>query len=224
MLGDSPCFLPIIKVPIMQPEPLTPGSVLPREFYTRTDTLAVARDLLGKILATRWDGELTTGIIVETEAYLGREDRASHAYGGRHTERTRTMYARGGTAYVYLCYGIHDMFNVVTGVEGIPHAILVRAVQPLAGVDIMLRRRGMQQLHPRITAGPGALAKAMGIQVKHTGMDLLGHDMWLEDRGIHFQADEIIASNRVGVGYAGEDALLPYRFRVKDSAWTSKAK
>lgn len=196
---------------------------LPAEFYQRKDPLRISRELLGKYLVTRVDGEVTAGKIVEVEAYAGEGDRASHAHGGRRTARTEVMFARGGVAYVYLCYGVHQMMNVVTNASGIPHAILIRGVEPAEGTEIMLRRRKMTQVKRSLTAGPGALAQALGIHTHMSGYSLLGDDIWIEDRGIRIPASGILASPRVGVGYAGEDALLPYRFRVKDSDWTSPA-
>lgn len=200
------------------------GEKLGRSFYTRPETLEIAKELLGKTIITLLNQQYTAAMIVETEAYLGVDDRASHAHGGRFTHRTRTMYAQGGTAYVYLCYGIHDMFNVVTGVEGTPHAILIRAAQPIQGIEQMQHRRGMSSLTHRLTAGPGAMARALGLAVRHSGTDLLGDEIWLEDRGVMVPDQNIIASPRVGVAYAGEDALLPYRFRIKNNPWTSPAK
>ncbi|SVE63860.1 uncharacterized protein METZ01_LOCUS516714, partial [marine metagenome] len=125
------------------------------DFYQRENILAISHDLLGKVLCTNFNGSLTAGIIVETEAYAGVADRASHAYGGRRTNRTEVMYSPPGTAYVYLCYGMHHLFNVVTNVEGIPHAVLIRGIEPIEGIDIILQRRKMSKLLPKLTAGPG---------------------------------------------------------------------
>jgi len=131
------------------------------------------------------------------------------------------MFCRGGTAYVYLCYGLHAMFNVVTNSPGVPHAILVRALQPADGLEVMLRRRGKRCLDRSLTAGPGAAAQAMGIAVKHDRTDLTGNSIWIEDRGIHLRPGEIVASPRVGVAYAGPDAHLLFRFRIRNNPWTS---
>ncbi len=184
---------------------------LPRSFYARPGTVAIARQLLGKVLVTRFNGETTSGIITETEAYTGAVDRASHAYGGKVTPRNSVMYGEPGFAYVYLCYGIHHLFNVVTNKPGVAHAILVRAIHPLEGLDIMLRRRGTKLL---TTAGPGTLTQALGIRTEHTGTDLLGDLITIEDRGIIAPPKAIVAGPRIGVDYAGEDALLPYRFHI----------
>lgn len=199
---------------------------LPRLFYTSEDVVSVSKALLGKVLCTNLDGVLTTGIIVETEAYHGPEDKASHAFGGRRTTRTEIMYAQGGTAYIYLCYGIHHLFNVVTATKDVPHAILIRAIEPLEGVELMMQRRNMSVLHHRLTAGPGALSVALGLNVGLSGTDMLQKDsaIWIEDRRIAFSKNQITASPRVGVSYAGEWAQKSWRFRVKGNAWVSPAK
>lgn len=186
-------------------------SVLPRAFYDRTDVVAIARDLLGKALVTTINGERTVGIITETEAYAGSTDRASHAFGGKVTGRNEVMYGPPGHAYVYLCYGIHHLFNVVTNGPGVAHAVLVRAVRPLEGIDIMAARRGMAT---PTTGGPGTLTQALGIRTTHNGYDLLDSAITLEDRGIEVATADIIIGPRIGVDYAGSDALLPYRFRT----------
>ncbi|QEC53199.1 DNA-3-methyladenine glycosylase [Anseongella ginsenosidimutans] len=197
---------------------------LPEEFYRRDDVLQVSRDLLGKYLFTKINGKTTVGMIVETEAYRGPEDKASHAWNGRFTNRTRVMYEPGGIAYIYLCYGIHYLFNVVTATEGIPHAVLVRAVEPVEGIAEQLERRKMTQLHPRITAGPGALCMALGITRDMNGKSLQSESIWIEERGTVIESKDIIAGPRVGVAYAGEHALLPWRFSVRNNKFVSKAK
>lgn len=191
-------------------------------FYQQPDVVEIARQLLGKVLTTRLNGVTCRVMITETEAYAGITDKASHAYGNRFTNRTKIMYEAGGTAYVYLCYGIHHLFNVVTNVEGIPHAVLIRAGQPLEGEQSMLKRRKMKEMNPKLSTGPGALSQAMGIHTKHSGLWLLNDKIWIEDAGI--KVPELISSPRVGVGYAQEDTLLPYRFYVKNSNWESKTK
>lgn len=200
------------------------SSKLPSHFYTRPDTLAIAKELLGKYLVTSFEGALTTGKIVETEAYLGTQDRACHAWNGRRTNRTETMYSIGGCAYVYLCYGIHHLFNIVTHQAGEPHAILIRGIEPIEGIPDMLARRAKKVLKSNLTAGPGSLSQAFGIQTHHTGIDLQGDQIWIEDRNTIVSSEQILASPRVGVGYAGDDAFLPYRFRVIGSKWSSPAK
>lgn len=197
-------------------------SKLPYSFYQQDDVLVLAQQLLGKQLFTVVDGELTGGTIVETEAYNGITDKASHAYRGRFTSRTATMYEVGGISYVYLCYGIHHLFNVVTGSKNNPHAVLIRGLEPIKGLSVMLERRNMAKLAPRLTAGPGALAKALGINKNLNAKDLLGDEIWIEDNGIHFKEEQIISSPRVGVDYAEDHALLPWRFYVKGNKYVSK--
>jgi len=194
---------------------------LTRDFYQQEDVLTLSREMLGKILCTKFKGKLTSGIIVETEAYAGVTDRASHAYGGRRTKRTETMYSPGGTAYVYLCYGIHHLFNVVTNVEGVPHAVLIRAIEPVDGIDIMLQRRKMDRPLLKLTAGPGILSQALGIQTMHCGISLLDDEIWIEN--IKCKNLDIITSPRVGCQYARKDAYNPWRFRIKGNPWVSPA-
>lgn len=198
--------------------------ILPESFYTRKDVVKIARALLGKVLVTNIDGITTSGIIVETEAYAGAGDKASHAYGNRRTNRTEIMFRNGGTAYVYLCYGIHHLFNVVTNVHEVPHAVLIRAIEPLEGIAYMLERRGKDKLTPALTAGPGAMSAALGIVTAHTGMLLRDDAIYIEDRDIKIQPKDVVAATRVGVAYAQEDALLPYRFYIRGNKYVSKGK
>lgn len=195
---------------------------LPHAYYLGTDVVAISKDLLGKYLFTCIDGLFTGGYIVETEAYNGVVDKASHAYGNRITPRTKIMFEEGGTAYIYLCYGIHEMLNIVTSTEGHAQAILIRAIEPTTGIDIMQGRRNVPVVKPNITAGPGSVAKALGIDRKLNGISLQSDQLWIEDRGLIFTDDQIAAVPRIGVAYAGEDALLPYRFYVKGNIYVSK--
>lgn len=195
---------------------------LPITFYQSKEVVTIARNLLGKYLFTNINGEISGGFITETEAYNGIIDKASHAYGNRLTNRTKTMYAAGGVAYVYLCYGIHEMLNVVTSEEGEPHAVLIRAINPTEGLDLMLERRNMISLKNNLTAGPGSVAKALGVNRTMNGLSFLGDEIWIEDCGLSFSEAEIAAVPRVGVAYAKEDALLPYRFYVKGNPFVSK--
>jgi DNA-3-methyladenine glycosylase len=188
---------------------------LPVTFYTSDDVVAIARDLLGKTLCTKVNGGLAKAIITETEAYAGVDDRASHAYGGKRTARTEPMFAQGGIAYVYLCYGIHHLFNVVTNVAGIPHAVLIRAGTPVAGEKLMLRRRGKTRVDKTLLGGPGSVAKALGITTRLTATSLQGDRIWIEDAGREADPSAIAAGPRVGVDYAGDDAGRPYRFIAK---------
>ena len=194
---------------------------LPLSFYQRDNVLQVAKDLLGKIIVTKWNDIVTSARIVETEAYAGVIDRASHAYGARRTNRNEVMYAKGGIAYVYLCYGIHHLFNVVTNKHEIPHAILIRGGEPLEGTGEMLKRTGKIKLDHTLTRGPGNLSKALGILTLHSGTSLLGKNLFIADDGFKYKKKEIAASPRIGVDYAGEDALLHYRFYVKGNPYVS---
>ncbi len=197
---------------------------LDKNFYINDDVDHVAQKLLGKFLVTQIDGIVTSGKIVETESYAGVTDKASHAYGGRRSNRTEIMYMPGGTVYVYLIYGIYSLFNVVTNKEDIPHAVLIRAIEPSDGIYEMLKRRKLERPKHNLSAGPGLLSQALGISTRHTGQSLLNGNIWIEDRGVNILQDEIIARPRVGVAYAEEDALLLRRFSIKDNPWVSKAK
>lgn len=195
---------------------------LPASFYLGNDVTQIAQALLGKYLYTCIDGITTGGYIVETEAYNGVVDKASHAYGNRLTPRTQTMFEQGGIAYVYLCYGIHEMLNVVTSVAGQPHAVLIRAINPTAGIDVMLARRNMALVKPNITAGPGSVGKALGITRKLNSISLQSDRLWIEDQGLSCEPEQIAAVPRIGVAYAAEDAMLPYRYYVKGNIYVSK--
>ncbi len=195
---------------------------LPESYYQSQDVVKLSKDLIGKYLFTHLDGVTTGGYIVETEAYNGVVDKASHAYGNKNTPRTKIMFLAGGISYVYLCYGIHEMFNVVTSVEGQPHAILVRAIEPTEGIETMLFRRGMTVLKPNLTSGPGSVARALGISRAINAFSLQGDTIWIEDRGLTFTDDAIGVGPRIGVDYAGVDAMLPYRFYLKGNIFVSK--
>ncbi len=195
---------------------------LPLSFYTRSDVVQIAQELLGKILVTRIDGQLSSGMIVETEAYCGENDKACHANNGRRTKRTEIMFQEGGKAYVYLCYGIHHLFNVTTNVDGLADAVLVRGLEPIEGLDLMMERRKMKRLGNKLSSGPGSLSKALGITTKMYGQDLTGDTLWIEDRGIELKPINIKVGKRVGVDYAEEDALKPWRFVIRNNLWTSK--
>jgi DNA-3-methyladenine glycosylase len=194
---------------------------LPLSFYQRKNVIHVAKELLGKILVTNWNGIITSGRIVECEAYAGVIDKASHAAGGRRTARNEIMYGEGGYAYVYLCYGIHHLFNVVTSFKEEPHAVLIRALDPLEGVPEMLLRTHKNKFDETLTRGPGNVSKALGIFTKHTGMSLLDDKLFIANDGGKYSKKEIAASPRIGVEYAGADALLPYRFYVKGNPFVS---
>ena len=192
------------------------------DYYLNEDVISLAKDLLGKVLYTKIEGEITAGVITETEAYFGIKDKASHAFGSRRTARTETMFAQGGIAYVYLCYGIHNLFNVVTSAKDNPNAVLVRSIEPLIGVEIIEERRSMPRTKAAISAGPGSAAKALGIDRTFNAKDLSGDEIWIEDHQIYFNPDQISISPRVGVAYAQDHALLPLRFFVKGNKYVSK--
>ncbi|MEO7922810.1 MAG: DNA-3-methyladenine glycosylase [Chitinophagaceae bacterium] len=194
---------------------------LPVEFYQRPNVLQIAKELLGKLLVTNFNGKITAGRMVEVEAYNGIPDRASHAAGGRRTARNEVMYAAGGIAYVYLCYGIHHLFNIVTHTRDTPHAILVRGVEPVKGIDIMLDRTGKKTLDDTLTRGPGNLSKAFGLKTSYSGYSLRGKEIYIADDGFVVNRKTMGASPRIGVDYAGEDALLPYRFYIKGNPFVS---
>jgi DNA-3-methyladenine glycosylase len=190
------------------------GKKLDASFYTHADVVYLSRSLLGKVLCTHLGGHRTEAMITETEAYAGVIDKASHAYGGRRTPRTEVMYREGGTAYIYLCYGMYSLFNVVTNVQDIPHAVLIRGAVPLTGLNMMLERVKKSKVTPNLLSGPGKLSKAMGLHYSLTGASLLGNQIWIEDRGINIPANAVSVTPRIGIDYAGNDAALPYRFVV----------
>jgi len=185
-----------------------------KDFYTRENVLNVAVDLIGKVLVTNIEGYETSGIIIETEAYNGIVDKASHSYNGKRTKRNEVMYEEGGVAYVYLCYGIHSLFNVVTSKKGDPKAVLIRGIIPLDNLGKILDRVGLKNPSKKIGKGPGNVTKCLGIKTYHSGESLLGEKIWIEDRGILFSEKDIKTSKRIGVNYAGEDANLEYRFFI----------
>ncbi len=195
---------------------------LPVEYYQSTNVVSLAENLLGKRLLTCVEGELTEGIIVETEAYRGPEDVGSHAYNHRRTTRNEIMYAKGGVVYMYICYGIHDMLNIVTGEEGESHAILIRAIEPTTGLDIMRLRRGFQNDDRRLCKGPGALAKALGLQKIHNGVSLSGDVIWIEDTGMPISSDDIVACPRIGLNIQEPYKSIPWRFYIKSNRFVSR--
>ena len=188
---------------------------LKASYFLHTDVVFLAKDLIGKTLCTRINGILTCGIITETEAYAGVTDKASHAYGDRRTNRTEVMYSKGGVSYVYLCYGIHRLFNIVTNDHGIPHAVLIRAIYPTKGIEEIVRRRGLR-FSDTLCAGPGKVTQALGIDLVHNKISLGGNEIWLQDDHANIPEKDILAGPRIGVDYAGEDSKLPYRF------WTTR--
>ena len=196
-------------------------SKLPREFYTRSNVVTVARGLLGKLLVVlAHNGKRVSGTIVEAEAYSGPHDRAAHSYGGRRTKRTETMYGIGGTAYVFFVYGMYNQFNVVTNVADAPHAVLIRALEPVEGIEVMRRRRQGQPDH-NLTNGPGKLCIAMGIDRKSDSADLLGDRVWLE-HGRTIPRSQIASGPRIGIDYAQEWVDKPWRFWIRDNPFVSR--
>ena len=197
--------------------------VVPRSFYSGPNPVKVARGLLGKIVRVKGKSGDCAARIVETEAYGGAQDRASHAWRGR-TERNESMFGRPGTAYIYLCYGIHRMMNVVTAPEGVAAAVLIRGVEPLEGVEQMARRRGVPASEFRLTAGPGALTQALGICMDWCGSDLVCGPISIEDDGVKVPKAKIETGRRVGVNYAGPAARFPWRFWIRGNRWVSRAR
>jgi DNA-3-methyladenine glycosylase len=194
---------------------------LTESFYQRTDVVKIAREVLGKALFTNIGGVVTGGVIVETEAYSWKE-KGCHAFGARKTQRNSIMFEKGGHSYVYLCYGMHNLFNIVTNKAGTADAILVRAIEPTEGIREMELRRGKLSNPLHLTSGPGKLTKALGIDRKFNGKFLLDGEVWLEDLGEKVSTKNIVASPRIGIDYAGEDARLPWRFTIKGNAWVSR--
>ena len=197
---------------------------LPLSFYRQKNVCKIAGALLGKILISSFENRLTAGRIVETEAYNGITDKASHVWNGKRTNRTEIMYAAGGIAYVYLCYGIHHLFNVVTNIEGIPHAVLIRGIEPLMGIEDMLWCTKKSKPDHSLSRGPGNVSKALGIYTQHSGMSLLGDELFIIDDGFKVKPSLIASTPRIGIDYAAEDALLPYRFILKDNPYVSGKK
>lgn len=190
-------------------------------WYLHGDVVVVARNLLGKLLCTNFQGSVVKGKIVEVEAYSGDQDKACHANNQRQTKRNQVMFAAGGHAYVYLCYGIHHLFNVVTNLEGKADAVLIRALEPVEGIETMLKRRNMNKVEKRLTGGPGVLTQAMGINTQHYGTALNSNSIWIEDAPL-VESKHIVSTTRIGVEYAKEDALKPWRFYIKENSWVSR--
>jgi DNA-3-methyladenine glycosylase len=193
-------------------------------FYNRKNVVLIARELLGKVLVSRIDGIRTSGRIVETEAYNGVGDRASHAFGGRRTARSEHLYGSPGTVYVYICYGMHHLFNVITNEKDVPHGVLIRALEPMEGIDLMLSRTGKDKVDYTLTRGPGNLSRAMGISKLQTGTNLFSKEIFIEDDGLRYKKEDIVITKRIGVESAREDAELPYRFIVKGNPYVSAKK
>ena len=197
-------------------------SKLDLQFYQSNNILDISKFLLGKILYTDISNKITSGMIVEVEAYLGATDKACHSYNNKKTKRTEPMFETGGVSYVYLCYGMHYLFNVVVGEKDNPCAVLIRAIEPIDGINIMLERRNFNKLTDELTNGPGKLTQSLGITDKVNKQSLISNLIWVEDHNIKILKKDILSSHRIGVDYAGEDAKLPYRFYIKNNQWVSK--
>lgn len=197
-------------------------NILPKSFYLEDDVVQISNNLLGKIIITNIDSHVTFSRIVETEAYNGSKDKACHAYLNRKTPRTNVMFKEGGRSYVYVCYGLHHLFNIVTNGENEPNAVLIRAVQPILGLETMVDRRKVKG-KINLTNGPGKLASALGITREFNDLTLYDSDspIWIAEEKTD-KPDEIIQTTRVGVDYAEEDAHLPWRFYVKGNPYVSR--
>jgi len=196
---------------------------LSESFYRRENTLQIGKELLGKLLVVPTaSGKRVSGMIVETEGYLGTDDKAAHGYGGRRTDRNEITYAPGGNVYVFFVYGMYFQLNIVTGEADSPHVILIRAVEPVEGIEIMRERRGAMT-DTNLTSGPGKLCIAFAIDRGLNGQHLLGDKIWIED---HMPiADEDVESGpRIGIDYAEEFVEMPWRFWVRGNQFVSKGK
>src|ERR1700739_964279 len=195
---------------------------LGKDFFLRENVVDISRELICKFLVTNFNNVITSGMIVETEAYNGVIDKASHAYNGRRTARNEIMYGEGGNTYVYLCYGIHHLFNIVTNKKDVPDAVLIRALEPLEGIDIMLKRTKKQQVDATLTKGPGNVSKAMGISKQHSGLNLLKNEIWIEEDDFVVAKNQLGISKRIGIDGAGSAAVAkPYRFYLKGNKYVS---
>jgi DNA-3-methyladenine glycosylase len=194
---------------------------LPKEFYIREDTLTIAKELLGKYIFTNINDIVTGGIIVETEAYLGPLDEGSHAFNNKRSERNDAMYSEGGITYMYICYGIHNMLNVVTGPKDSSHAILIRALEPTVGIETMMSRRNNSSVK-KLCNGPGVLSQALGLNKSHNKINLISSQIWVEDRNIYLKEEEIKATPRIGLGCKEPYLNMPWRFIIKDNPFISK--
>ena len=197
---------------------------LPLAFYKQKNVCIIAKALIGKVLVTSFNNMKTVGRIVETEAYNGIVDKASHSWNGRRTVRTEVMYAEGGLTYVYLCYGIHHLINVVTNEKEIPQVVLIRAIEPLQSVAFMLLRTGKQKADFTLTNGPGKVSKAMGITNQISGMSLQSDQIFIANDNYKMKSIQIKSTTRIGVEFAEADAKLPYRFVLEGNPFVSRKK
>lgn len=186
---------------------------LDKKYYQQEDVVFIAKDLIGKLLITDINGIKTGGIITETEAYSEIE-KGCHAYQKRKTNRTKIMFETGGLSYVYLCYGMHYLFNIVTGKYDTAQAVLIRAIQPTIGINEILQRRNKTKIDKQLCNGPAKVCQALAISKQHYGIDLTENKIWVETSNQTIQSSAIIATPRIGIDYAEEDASLPWRFVV----------
>jgi DNA-3-methyladenine glycosylase len=196
---------------------------LKRDFFNRP-TLLVSKELLGKFLVSEYRGHKLSGMIVETEAYVGTNDKASHAFKGRRTKRNEVEYGPGGHVYIYLVYGLHYQLNFVTAGIDQPECVLIRAIEPVEGIDVMRKMRKRKGLR-ELTNGPGKLCQAMGLTRSQNGLDLCkkGVDLYIEDRGTKIPPERIKKGPRIGIDYAGPKwSKVHWRFWIKDDPFVSK--
>lgn len=196
-----------------------PARKLRPSYFQSSNVVGLAKNLIGCRLTTNINGELTAGIITETEAYAGKGDKACHSHLGRFTKRTAVMYEPGGIAYIYLCYGIHHLFNIVTNTKGHADAILIRAIEPIEGIEIMMERRQKTKVDKTLTSGPGNVSKALGLNKDHNAMSVCSNKIWFESG--KEKPKNIVETTRIGIDYAEEDALLPWRYYDADSIFVS---
>lgn len=194
------------------------GKRLETSFFQRADVTELAQEMIGTFIVSNMGGHRCSGMITETEAYDGQNDRACHAHAGRRTKRTEVMYEKGGTAYVYLCYGIHHLFNVISGPEEQPDAVLIRAIEAAEGKNTLLERRGMERPSRNWLGGPGKLTHGLSVRTeRHDRTDLgSSEEIWIEERGIEVPKKAVHTGKRIGIDYAGPDAALPYRFYLTE--------
>ena len=191
------------------------------DFYLRDDVIRISKELLGKFLFSKSDGIITGGMIVETEAYKGIKDKASHAFNNKITSKNKAMYNNGGVSYVYLCYGLHYLFNIVTNKQTIPDAILIRAIEPTKGIKQIISRRKISSNEYNLTNGPGKLSQALNITKIDNGKCLVNSKIWLEDRKIKIKDSMIHKTERIGIDFSEEYANKKWRFYIKNNPWVS---
>ena len=196
-----------------------PSKILKSKFFQSEDVVQLAKQLIGCRLSTNIGGQLTSGLVTETEAYAGKGDKACHAHLGKFTKRTAVMYETGGVAYIYLCYGIHHLFNIVTNTKGHADAILIRAIEPDQGIEIMQNRRKKSKIEKTLTSGPGNVSQALGLSLQQNTNSVCSDEIWFEKEVI--KPINIVETTRIGIDYAEEDTSLPWRFYDDHSKFVS---